>query len=149
MRNNTKKYAKQEPVFPIGVAAKMVGVSSSTLRVYEARGLLIPFKTKKMMRLFTEEDLEWILYIRFLIKHEKLSVEGIRRILSLIPCWKIMKCTTEDRNNCAAYVTNDGPCWTLHNGNGTCDNECRSCEVYRGARQAFDTKKMLSKFTNY
>ncbi|KPK92538.1 hypothetical protein AMJ80_06545 [bacterium SM23_31] len=141
---------RKEPIFPIGVAAKMVGVSPSTLRMYETEGLLIPYKTTTKMRLFTEEDLDWIRYIRSLIKKDKLSVEGIRRILSLIPCWKIRNCTPEARKSCAANSANLSPCWTVKNAPEQCgETECRLCSVYRYARQAFDTKKMLADYTNY
>jgi len=143
-------YLQTEPIFPIGVAAKMVGVSPSTLRMYEAEGLVIPYKTSTNMRLFSQQDLDWIKHIRSLIKKEKLSVEGIRRILALIPCWKVIECKPEDKEKCDAYKSNDQPCWMLQVVCGECqDFECRLCDVYRNAIKAFDTKKMLGTYTNY
>jgi len=147
---NVSSVKRKEPIFPIGVAAKMVGVSSSTLRMYETEGLLIPYKTTTKMRLFTDEDIEWIRHIRTLIKKEKLGVEGIRRILALIPCWKMRDCTKEARKSCAAVAATVSPCWTVKDAQEKYgETECRSCGVYRYARQAFDTKKMLADYTNY
>ena len=141
---------KQLPIFPIGVAAKVLDLSPSTLRMYESEGLLLPYKTTTNMRLFTQEDIEWVRFIRNLIKKKKLSVEGIRRILALIPCWKITECGDEKQNDCMAFKSSDKPCWTFKNGNSICENfECRTCAVYRNASQAFDTKKMLSTYTDY
>lgn len=91
-----------------------------------------------------------IRHIRTLIKKEKLSVEGIRRILALIPCWKILNCAKEARKSCEAAAANVSPCWTVKNTQEKYgETECRSCGVYRYARHAFDTKKMLADYTNY
>ncbi len=151
MKSNVNSdFLHTEPIFPIGVAAKMVGVSPSTLRMYEAAGLIIPYKTSTNMRLFSQQDLDWVKQIRLLIKREKLSVEAIRRIIALIPCWKIKTCKPEDKARCEAYKSNEAPCWTLQEVYGDCqDFECRLCDVYRNALQAFDTKKMLGTYTNY
>lgn len=139
-----------EPIFPIGVAAKMVGVSPSTLRMYESEGLVIPYKTSTNMRLFSQQDLDWVNEIRNLIKKKKLSVEGIRRILALIPCWKVVDCKPDHKEKCEAYKSNEQPCWTIQEVYGDCqDFECRLCDVYRHARKAFDTKQMLGEYTNY
>ncbi len=141
---------KQESIFPIGVAAKVLDLSPSTLRMYESEGLLLPYKTTTKMRLFTQEDIEWVRFIRKLIKKEKLSIEGIRRILALTPCWKISNSSDELREKCKAFNSIAKPCWMYKNGDNMCGNvECRICEVYRNAYQAFDTKKMLSTYTNY
>lgn len=146
----TSDFMHTEHIFPIGVAAKMIGVSPSTLRMYESEGLLIPYKTSTRMRLFSEQDLEWVRFLRTLIKKEKLSVEGIRRILALVPCWKIRNCSQEDKDNCVACKSNNNPCWNLQIVHGDCqDFECRLCDVYRNASQAFDTKNMLSTYTDY
>ncbi|MFC1553824.1 MerR family transcriptional regulator [candidate division KSB1 bacterium] len=141
---------RNEPIFPIGVAAKMIGISPSTIRMYENEGLVVPYKTSTKMRLFTAEDLDWIKNIRSLIKQEKLSVEGIRRILALLPCWKIQKCSDKDKENCIAYNSKNYPCWSVMIESGGCNGiECRACAVYRNAENAFDTRKMLSEYTNY
>ena len=149
-KQDSPDFMHTEPIFPIGVAAKMVGISPSTLRMYETEGLVIPYKTSTNMRLFSQLDLEWVRNIRGLIKKEKLSVEGIRRILALIPCWKIRTCKPEDKKKCDAYKVNSKPCWTIQEVYGECqDFECRLCEVYRDAIKAFDTKRMLGDYTNY
>ena len=81
-----------EPVFSIGTAAKLAGCSVHTLRMYEREGLIIPFKKASKQRLYSQVDLERIECIRTSIKEKKMTVEGIKKVLSLIPCWAIVKC---------------------------------------------------------
>ena len=149
METNIEEFRK-DPIIPIGAAAALIGVSPSTLRMYETEGLIIPYKTATKMRLYTQEDIEWIQCIRQLIKQEKLGVEGIRRLLSLIPCWKVKNGPEEVKKSCKAYSKNDIPCWRIKTEKRQHLNVgCRLCTVYRNARQAFDTKKMLTAYINY
>ncbi|MFC1556334.1 MerR family transcriptional regulator, partial [candidate division KSB1 bacterium] len=141
------EYMKAEPILPIGVSAKLVGVCPSTLRMYEESGLIIPHKTSTNMRLFSQNDIEWVRFLRDLIKREKISIEAIRRILAIIPCWKIKKCKPPERNDCLAYRNSTSPCWDLQEVNGPCKGyECGECVVYGMKYQAFNTKEMLSEY---
>jgi len=65
-RGTPEEELQREVVYPIGVAAQMVGVSPSTLRMYESGRLIIPYKTSTKMRLYPQEDLNWRNICKFL-----------------------------------------------------------------------------------
>ncbi len=119
------------PIFTISSAAKLLGISVHTLRMYEREGLIIPFKKESNQRLYSEKDIERIRCIRKAINEDKISIEGIKRILSLIPCWAVISCSLNDRENCGAYNGHSQACWMLNHKKNVCsDKECRDCEVY-------------------
>lgn len=121
-----------EPIYSIGTAARMLRVSVHTLRMYEREGLIIPFRTESHQRLFSDADIERLRCIRQAITTEKISIEGIKHMQSLIPCWKLLPCSEDDRRVCPAYNGFQGPCWLVHHTDTVCrDLDCRSCSVYR------------------
>ena len=123
---------KDEPIFTISTAAKMLKVSVHTLRMYEREGLIIPHKSESNQRLYSQSDIERIECIRKTIRDKKISINGIKTIFSMIPCWQILGCSEDDRNNCKAYAGYHEPCWTYNHPSTTCDErDCRECEVYK------------------
>ena len=120
-----------KPKYTISNAASLLDISVHTIRMYEREGLIIPFKKGSGQRLYSDQDIERVKCIRNLIKKEKLNIQGIRKILSLIPCWAIVNCSDEDKKNCKAYSSFSKPCWMYNHKNNYCsDRECRECEVY-------------------
>ncbi|MCX8056055.1 MAG: MerR family transcriptional regulator, partial [Ignavibacteria bacterium] len=83
---------KDKPKYKISEAAKILGISVHTLRMYEREGLILPFKKTTNQRLYSEKDIERLKCIRNSINEKKISIEGIKRIFSLIPCWAIVNC---------------------------------------------------------
>ncbi len=77
--------SKKEPIYSISTAAKLLGISVPTLRVYEKEGLIIPFKKESNQRLYSQADLERVECIRNGINEKKISVNGIKAMYSLIP----------------------------------------------------------------
>ncbi|MGK9369875.1 MerR family transcriptional regulator [Melioribacter sp. Ez-97] len=135
---------RQEPIFPIGTAAKILGVSVHTLRMYEREGLIIPYKKESNQRLFSKADIERIECIRRAINDSKISINGIKSIYSLIPCWEIINCSEEDRNNCKSYKSHGEPCWSFkHPGTVCAEKECRNCEVYNKYTQCGEIKELI------
>ncbi|GAB4185646.1 MAG: hypothetical protein Kow00108_23130 [Calditrichia bacterium] len=121
-----------EPVFTIGVIAKKLDVSVQTLRLYEQEGLIYPFKTDTGRRLYSMHDLERLDCIRKMIVEHGLNLQGIRKLMSLVPCWEFKGGLDEDCKNCPAYFDAQGPCWSLKNVGQKCIQEdCRECPVYR------------------
>ncbi len=119
------------PKYTISVAAELTGISVHTLRMYEREGLIIPYKKESNQRRYSDMDLERILCIRRTINEHKINIEGIRRVLSLIPCWSIVQCSQIDRENCEAFHGYFKPCWMFNHKKNTCrDRDCRECEVY-------------------
>jgi MerR family transcriptional regulator/heat shock protein HspR len=127
----TSEQTPNTPLFSIGTAARMLSVSVHTLRMYEREGLIIPFKKPSGHRLYSRGDIERLTCLRRAITEEKVSIEGIRRMLSLIPCWAILKCSERDREVCSAFNGSAAPCWVLERKGEFCvGRECRLCEVY-------------------
>ena len=139
---------KEEPVFSISTAAKLLGISIPTLRMYEKEGLILPFKKKSHQRLYSEADLERIRCIREAINGKKISINGIKAIYSLIPCWEIVQCSEEDRKICGAFNGEENPCWTYNHPNTVCENkECRDCDVYKNYSKCGTIKDLLKNIT--
>ncbi len=137
------------PVFTIGIAAEMVGVSVHTLRLYESSGLIIPQRTQSLRRLYSRNDIRRLNSIRYLIEEKGLNIAGIKALLSMIPCWEIKKCTTNDRKNCDAFNKISDPCWIVKNKGNVCEaNECRTCQVYTDFSAFSEIKKHIFKSLN-
>lgn len=68
--------------FKIGSVSRRTGISATTLRVWEDQyGLLTPERSQGRQRLYTENDIERILYIRELISARGYSLQGVAAIL--------------------------------------------------------------------
>lgn len=135
---------KNIPIYPIRTAAEILGVSVHTLRMYEREGLIVPFKKETNQRAYSQVDIDRINCIRKAISEDKISINGIKKLYSLIPCWEIKGCSDEDRNNCQAYKKFDGPCWSYkHNDNICAQNDCRECEVYKNFAQCNSIKESI------
>lgn len=134
-----------EPIVSIGTAAKKVGLSVSALRKYEREGLLLFFRTPSGRRLLSQADIKRITVIQNLINRLGLNLEGIRRLLAILPCWKLKPCSIKQRDTCPAYLDSVKPCWMLKDsGRDDGDDCCRECNVYRyGAYFAEDIKTLL------
>src|ERR1051326_5847716 len=84
----------------IGTVAQRFNISVDLLRLYEREGLLIPLKSVRGTRYFTEHDYIWIETILRLVRQARLNFAGIRHLLSLLPCWQIRYCGFETKRNC-------------------------------------------------
>ena len=69
-------------LFVISVAAELAGMHPQTLRIYERRGLLEPFRTPGGTRRYSQEDLERLAVIQEL-SEQGLNLEGIKLVLLL------------------------------------------------------------------
>lgn len=69
-------------VFVISVAAELSGMHPQTLRIYERRGLIDPFRTPGGTRRYSQEDIERLQLIQELTS-QGLNLEGVRRVLKL------------------------------------------------------------------
>ena len=73
---------RTEAVYIISVAAELAGVHPQTLRIYERRGLLDPFRTPGGTRRYSDRDLEQLGLIQELTS-AGVNLEGVRQILRL------------------------------------------------------------------
>lgn len=71
-----------EAVYIISVAAELAGVHPQTLRIYERKGLIEPFRTPGGTRRYSDEDLTRLGLIQELTS-AGVNLEGVRRILQL------------------------------------------------------------------
>ena len=136
------------PVYSISIAANLLGISVPTLRMYEKEGLIIPHKSSGNQRIYSDFDLERLRCIREAINESKISINGIKTIYSLIPCWDVVKCSEEDRKNCKAFQSHEQPCWTFNHPNTVCeDRDCRECEVYENHSKCGSIKDLIKKLS--
>ena len=135
---------KESPTYSIGEVAEMLGVSVQILRLYEERGLVLIQKSTGNQRFYTQDDIERIRCIRKAINEEKISMAGIQRIFSLIPCWKIVGCSEEHRSKCMSFNGYTLPCWSYdHKKNPCAALDCRSCEVYKMSSDCHKIKQSI------
>ncbi len=74
--------SREEAVYIISVAAELAGVHPQTLRIYERKGLIEPYRTPGGTRRYSNEDLERLGLIQELTS-AGVNLEGVRRILAL------------------------------------------------------------------
>ncbi|HLV90940.1 MAG TPA: helix-turn-helix transcriptional regulator [Acidimicrobiia bacterium] len=69
-------------VFVISVAAELAGMHPQTLRIYERKGLIEPYRTPGGTRRYSQEDIERLQLIQELTS-QGLNLEGVKRVLEL------------------------------------------------------------------
>src|SRR5690606_41378445 len=67
-------------VFVISVAAELAGMHPQTLRIYERKGLIEPYRTPGGTRRYSQEDIERLQLIQELTS-QGLNLEGVKRVL--------------------------------------------------------------------
>lgn len=140
---------EKDTVYSIGEAADLLGVSVPTLRLYEREGLILPLRKKSGHRQFKNQDLERIRCLRETINGKKVSIAGIKRLLSLIPCWKIRHCPDEVRDCCSAFTNGESACWTVPEREGECRTaNCRECPVYTRLSDCDSLKGTIARYTS-
>ena len=73
----------ERPRYMISIAAELVGMHPQTLRIYEAKGLVRPQRTRGNTRLYSEADLERLREIQRLTTELGLNLAGVERVLAL------------------------------------------------------------------
>lgn len=69
-------------VFVISVAAELAGMHPQTLRIYERKGLIDPFRTPGGTRRYSQDDIERLQLIQDMTA-EGMNLEGVKRVLAL------------------------------------------------------------------
>ena len=73
----------ERPVYVISVAAELVRVHPRTLRIYELEGLICPARTRSNIRLYSENDIRRVLWIRHLTRNLGVNLAGVRVLFEL------------------------------------------------------------------
>ena len=94
---------KNLPIYPIGVAAKLLDVHPRTLRIYEDAGLVKP-ERKGNRRMYSTNDITWIGCLRKIIHTDGISIAGIKKLLRYAPCYEIADCPKGIHCSCDAVV---------------------------------------------
>lgn len=73
---------RNQALFVISVAAELAGMHPQTLRVWERRGLVEPFRTPGGTRRYSQADIERLAVIQEL-SDQGLNIEGVRRVIAM------------------------------------------------------------------
>lgn len=91
-----------KPLFAIGIIADMIGVTQTTLRIWEKKGLVKPQRLGKN-RYYSYNDLDQLKDIHRLLHEEGMNIAGVNAILNRTECWEIKKCG-EMKETCQVYL---------------------------------------------
>ncbi len=72
-----------EPVFVISVAARLLKMHPQTLRKYEREGLIAPSRTAGNLRLYSDQDIERLRQVKYLVEQRGLNLAGVQIALEL------------------------------------------------------------------
>lgn len=87
---------ESKPRYVISIAAKMVGIEAHTLRYYERLGLIQPERSSGNIRLYAEEDLDRLHYIKTLMNDCGVNLAGVEVVLRLMQRMKEMQRRLEE-----------------------------------------------------
>lgn len=73
---------ERHAVFVISVAAELAGMHPQTLRIWERRGLVEPYRTPGGTRRYSQADIERLALIQELTE-QGLNLEGVKRVLAM------------------------------------------------------------------
>ena len=75
--------ARERAVYIISVAAELAGVHPQTLRIYERKGLVRPFRTAGNSRRYSPRDIERLRSIQDLTQDRGINLAGVKMIIDL------------------------------------------------------------------
>ncbi|WP_227762186.1 MerR family transcriptional regulator [Zhaonella formicivorans] len=98
------------PMYTIGVVSQLLGVHQETLRIWERNGLVTPSR-KNNQRLYSQNDLKRLQFIKTLLDDKGLNLAGVRQMIEFYPCWWKENCKGGRAKDSDAYVNPAKPCW--------------------------------------
>jgi MerR family transcriptional regulator/heat shock protein HspR len=87
---------ESKPRYVISVAARMIGIEAHTLRYYERLGLVQPERSSGNIRLYSEEDIDRLRYIKALMSDCGVNLAGVEVALKLMQRMKDMQQQLEE-----------------------------------------------------
>lgn len=88
-----------EPLFVISVAARLVEMHPQTLRKYEREGLIAPSRTSGNLRLYSDEDIERLRQVKYLVETRGLNLAGVQLALELTQSLRKLRTELENSPN--------------------------------------------------
>ncbi len=82
---------RDEPLYVISIAARMIGVHAQTLRYYERAGLVAPSRSGGNRRYYSELDLERIRRIKSLMDDMGMNLAGAEVVLRLTDTIRVLE----------------------------------------------------------
>ena len=86
-----------EPLFVISVAARLVKMHPQTLRKYEREGLIAPSRTQGNLRLYSDQDIERLRQVKYLVEDRGLNLAGVQMVLEITRRLRDLRSFTADR----------------------------------------------------
>jgi MerR family transcriptional regulator/heat shock protein HspR len=90
---------ESKPRYVISIAARMIGIEAHTLRYYERLGLVQPERSSGNIRLYSEEDVDRLRYIKALMSDCGVNLAGVEVVLRLMQRMKDMQRQLEEMEN--------------------------------------------------
>jgi MerR family transcriptional regulator/heat shock protein HspR len=87
---------ESKPRYVISIAARMIGIEAHTLRYYESLGLVQPERSSGNIRLYSEEDIDRLRYIKALMSDCGVNLAGVEVALKLMRRMKEMQQQLEE-----------------------------------------------------
>lgn len=78
----TERSAADRAVYIISVAAELAGVHPQTLRIYEQKGLVRPYRTSGNSRRYSEADITRLRRVQ-LLTQDGVNLAGVKRIMAM------------------------------------------------------------------
>lgn len=78
----TERSAADRAVYIISVAAELAGMHPQTLRIYEQKGLVRPYRTSGNSRRYSEADIARLRRVQ-LLTQEGVNLAGVKRIMAM------------------------------------------------------------------
>src|ERR1700752_2084253 len=87
-----------QPVFIISVAARLLEMHPQTLRKYEREGLIVPSRTTGNLRLYSDEDLELLRQVKYLVGELGLNLAGVQLVLEMTRRLRALEAQARERS---------------------------------------------------
>ena len=71
------------PVYTISIVAQLLGLHEQTIRQYERLGLIAPCRTLRKTRLYSQNDIERLECMNYLVKTCGVNLSGVRIVITL------------------------------------------------------------------
>ena len=95
-----------EPVYLISEVSKILDIHPQTLRQYERSGLINPSRTNGKIRLYSQENIDYIKNILYLTRDEGINIAGVSMILKLQVKIEKLEVVIEDYKSKDTSMTN-------------------------------------------
>ncbi len=87
---------ESESRYVISIAARLLGIEPHTLRYYERLGLIQPERSRGNIRLYSEEDIDRLRYIKTLMSDCGVNLAGVEVAMKLMQRMRELQRQIED-----------------------------------------------------